>query len=189
MPSPIGHCLMGCSLYADRPADKERNWWALAALVFFANAPDLDFIPGALAGHPMLLHRMATHCLLGPLVMALVAALAFSWRGRAAALGAARLVFFGVLSHIVLDYFCAPSPGDGPMLFWPLSTGRFASSPALFPPLSTHHILSWGNVVAVIGEAAIVSVFLLVAVVRRSMTTLKPAAQRAPSYPLIEAGE
>jgi len=180
---------MGCALYADRPADSGRNWWALAALVFFANAPDLDFIPGLLAGDPHLMHRTATHSLFSPVVVAALAGLAFWWRGRQAALEAARLVFFGVLSHIVLDYFCAPSPAEGPALFWPFLPTRFAASPSVFPLLSWNHILSWGNVVGVIGEAAIVSIFLLVAFMRRSLNGLKAAEEPASSFPMAEAGE
>lgn len=179
---------MGCSLYADRPAERRRNWWTLAGFVFFANAPDLDFIPGLLTGHPLAVHRMATHSLLAALVAAAVMALALSWRGRATAFTAARIAFFGVLSHIALDYFCAPAVNEGVMLFWPVSTQRFAATPALFPLLSHHQILSWGNVEAVIGEAAIVSVFLLIAVVRRVLTSLKPvpAGSPASSAPALE---
>ena len=176
MPSPIGHCLMGCSLYADRPAERRRSWWTLAAFVFFSNAPDLDFIPGLLAGKPLMDHRMATHSLLAPVVTAAVVAMLFSWRGRQTALAAARVAFFGVLSHIALDYFCSPSPAEGVMLFWPISMQRFAAFPSVFPLLSHHHILSWGNVEAAIGEAAIVSIFLLIAVLRRALTTLEPAS-------------
>lgn len=180
---------MGCSLYADRPSDARRNWWALAALVFFANAPDLDFIPGTLMGHPMMYHRMAAHSLVATVAISLLAALAFSWRGRDEAIAAGRLVFFAVLSHLVLDFFCSPSPAEGPMLFWPFLHTRFASSPSLFPILSQKQILSWGNVAAVIAEAAIVSVFLLIAVVRRSLSGLKAGQEPAPAISLMEAGE
>src|SRR5581483_319667 len=132
---------------------------------------------------PLLVHRMATHSLVAPVAAALLAGLAMAWRGRDVARRAARVAFFGVLSHIVLDYFCSPSISEGVMLFWPFSTERFASTPAVFPLISHHHILSWGNVEAAIGEAAIVSVFLLAAVVRRWLATLEPVGTRLPEAP------
>lgn len=195
MPSPLGHCLMGCSLYADRSPVRRRSWWTLAAFVFFANAPDLDFIPGLLIGNPHAFHRTATHSLVFPVAVALLAMLISAWRGRTQAFRVGRLVFFALLSHIALDYFCAPSKDSGVALFWPLMNERFAAPTAFFPLLSHKHILSWGNVVAVIGEMAIISVLLLIALVRRWISHVPVAVDRRraatpdAAFSVAEAGE
>lgn len=195
MPSPIGHFLMGASLYADRPAEGRRSALELAAFVFFANAPDLDFIPGILTGHAHAFHRGGTHSLVFAVVAALAVALVFSWRGRAAAVRWGRMAFFGILSHVVLDYFCAPSASLGVSLFWPLSAERFASEPSIFPLLSSETIVSWGNVVAVIGEAALVGLILMIALVRRALLerahapVSAPAPRRDRAYGFTEVSE
>jgi membrane-bound metal-dependent hydrolase YbcI (DUF457 family) len=192
MPSPIGHCLMGCSLYADRSPVRRRSWWTLAAFVFFANAPDLDFIPGLLLGQPMLFHRTATHSLLFPVAMGLAASLFSAWRGRTEAFRVGRLVFFALLSHIAMDYFCAPSKEQGMMLFWPFLDERFAAPSSLFPLLSHSHVLSWGNVVATIGEAAIMAVLLITSLVRRWILERPVVVERRraptgePAYSVVE---
>jgi membrane-bound metal-dependent hydrolase YbcI (DUF457 family) len=179
---------MGASLYADRPADR-RNWLELVAFVFFANAPDLDFIPGLLMGEPHLFHRGMSHSLLFAAMVAVSVRLLCWHLGSEKAGRWARIVFFAMLSHIALDYFCAPVVAEGPMLFWPFTPLRIAHSPSLFPLFSHSHIISWGNVLAAVGEACMVGIIFMIAVVRRAMTEnirLDTAARENPESQGLE---
>lgn len=198
MPSPIGHSLMACSLYADRSPVRRRSWWTLAAIVLFANAPDLDFIPGLLLGQPLLFHRSMTHSLMFPAILGGLAFVVFACRGRAEAGRVGRLVFFATLSHVALDFFCAPAKSSGVMLFWPFSFEKFAAETPLFPLISHHTVLSWANVLAAIGESAIMSIFLLMALLRRWLSARPRLVDRrrapvhgepVPAYSAVEVGE
>jgi hypothetical protein len=64
--------------------------------------------------------------------------------------------------------------------------------PAPLPVLSSAHVLSWGNVAAAAAETAIFATILLVAIVRRSMSTVsveRSDESSVPSYPVAEARE
>jgi inner membrane protein len=195
MPSPIGHCLMACSLYSDRSPVRRRSWWTLLAFVFFANAPDLDFIPGLFLGHPQMFHRTLTHSLAFAVGTALLSSLVFAWKGRVEAGRMGRLVFFALLSHLALDYFCSPGKGSGLMLLWPLTAERFAAPSSVFPLLTHEHVMSWGNVLAVSGEAALMSIVLFIALLRRWISERALTVERRrvtapePAYSVAEVGE
>jgi membrane-bound metal-dependent hydrolase YbcI (DUF457 family) len=95
-------------------------------LMVAANAPDFDFVPGILIGHPDWLHRGVSH--------SLAAAVLFGgavWAGvRIARVGGAAwagvLMGAGYASHLMLDMF-SPDPlrFNGVPLLWPLTTGHF----------------------------------------------------------------
>src|SRR5579883_2594427 len=91
MALPVGHAAAGYLAYeAVRPAGRHRAGW-LATALLLANAPDLDYLPGLLVGHPDAWHRGVTHSLAAALAVAAgVTALAAARRlpGRLA-LGAA----------------------------------------------------------------------------------------------------
>ena len=103
----------------------------LAAAVTLANAPDLDFLPGLLVGHPSIFHRGLTHT-----IAAAVAVGAVTWiacrilrRHQRAALWAALWVAATYASHLVLDFFTTDAkPPHGAPLLWPLSD-RYLISP------------------------------------------------------------
>src|SRR5687767_6116382 len=108
MPTPIGHSLVGIAigLVAGRSLTR-KTWSSCLITVALANLPDVDFIPGYLAGNPREYHWTATHSLAAALTMgALVGAVVRRRGGRFgpafAAAGAA------YLSHILLDLLLGP---------------------------------------------------------------------------------
>jgi membrane-bound metal-dependent hydrolase YbcI (DUF457 family) len=118
----FAHATAGYLVYeAVRPADRHRPA-LLAASVLLANAPDLDFVPGWLLGHPGMFHRGVTHTLAA--VVAVTLAGALLWRGGDLASARLTALWAGVTygSHLLLDYFTtnARPPHGGPFL-WPLS--------------------------------------------------------------------
>jgi membrane-bound metal-dependent hydrolase YbcI (DUF457 family) len=118
----FAHATAGYLVYeAVRPSERHRPA-LLAASVLLANAPDLDFVPGWLLGHPGMFHRGLTHTLGAVVAVAVLGGLL--WRrgelatARITALWAAAA--YG--SHLLVDYLttCARPPHGGRFL-WPLS--------------------------------------------------------------------
>jgi len=102
-----------------------RRWLSVLVLVAAANLPDMDFIPGYLAGDPRAYHWGPTHSLaaavlIGGAVGVLGGALCGAY-GNAVVLAMAA---YG--SHIVLDMLLGRSaPGMGLQVFWPFSAEQF----------------------------------------------------------------
>src|SRR5579875_1342888 len=111
MALPVGHAAAGYLAYeAVRPAGRHRAGW-LATALLLANAPDLDYLPGLLVGHPDAWHRGVTHSL----------AAARGLPGRLA-LGAA----LAWASHLLLDFVTQNAlPPRGIPLFSPWSARTF----------------------------------------------------------------
>jgi membrane-bound metal-dependent hydrolase YbcI (DUF457 family) len=148
MPSPVGHGLAGLVLEGfsrlqgpgRRPArgrSGPRSWLAelgfALALVFAANAPDLDFIPGILIGEADRFHHGPAHSLgaavLFGLGMFIAARLARARRPIHFALWMA-LAFS---SHLFLDMFSLDKrPPNGVPLLWPLTDRYFVVAYPLF---------------------------------------------------------
>jgi membrane-bound metal-dependent hydrolase YbcI (DUF457 family) len=86
-----------------------------------ANAPDLDFLVGLMAGSINAYHPNPSHSILGALIFALAAAVSFgpSLADRCRLLGFVVLLYG---SHVLLDMLCEPfTAWTGLQLFWPLS--------------------------------------------------------------------
>src|SRR5689334_17351566 len=88
MPSPIAHSVAGLvvahlALRSNSnlqscgpglaPSRRSRVLWA-GALIFAANAADLDFLPGLFVGNVNLFHHKITHTLFAAMVFALLSA-------------------------------------------------------------------------------------------------------------------
>lgn len=135
MPSPFGHSLMGYIIYrgAGRPYTASR-WQDLLLYLFAANAADLDFIPGFLAGDPNRFHHGISHSL----GFAVLFALAFSFLLELQKREPFRrnfAIFFSLyFSHIALDYFSIDVrlPYGEPFL-WPLSDDYYMAPFAFLP--------------------------------------------------------
>jgi membrane-bound metal-dependent hydrolase YbcI (DUF457 family) len=130
MALPLGHAAAGYLAYeAVRPAGRHRAGWLAAALVL-ANAPDCDYLPGLLVGHPDAWHRGVTHSLAAAVAVAVVVGVLAAVRRLPArfALGAA----VAWASHLLLDFVTqnAHPPGGIP-LFWPWSRTFIAAHPLL----------------------------------------------------------
>ena len=143
MPTSIGHAFGGL-VAADLTRSPARPL-RLSALLFLAilvaNLPDLDFLPGALVGHPERFHRGASHSVaaaalaaitLGPLSARL-------WGGSVR--GWVSLVGAAYASHLVLDLLIRdPTGGAGIALLWPVVDARLAVNipgQSVFDPLRT----------------------------------------------------
>jgi inner membrane protein len=129
MPLPIGHSLMGYAIHDTTSEDKGFSWKSILLFVFVANLPDLDFIPGLLAGEANLYHRhFLSHSLGAALAFGVLAgAYCYFVRKKNFATNFAlfSLVYF---SHVFLDYFSMDhSAPHGVPMFWPLTTEYFAS--------------------------------------------------------------
>jgi membrane-bound metal-dependent hydrolase YbcI (DUF457 family) len=129
MPSPVGHSLMGYIIYrmAGRPA-KVRSWPEIAAYLFDANAPDLDFVPGLIVGDLGRFHQGPSHSITFAILFALVMCPFFSRPLRAFVMG-----FSLYLSRVLLDYLVQdPSPPLGVQVFWPFSDKYYMAPFAFF---------------------------------------------------------
>ncbi|HWN81925.1 MAG TPA: metal-dependent hydrolase [Candidatus Udaeobacter sp.] len=96
--------------------------WA-ALLVFAANAPDLDFVPGILLGEPDRFHHGPAHSLGGAIIFAGLAWLVARALRRRQALPIAALMGAGFMSHLFLDMCSLDTRApNGVPLFWPFSS-------------------------------------------------------------------
>ena len=133
----------------------------MGALVFAANAPDLDFVPGILIGKPGRFHHGATHTLAAVFVFGVIA-----WgSARLAGLGSARrigvVMALGFLSHLLFDWMTVETNGPyGMTLLWPLSWDRLSSPIQVFMEIRrdgraggfVQSLLQWHNVKAAAWE-------------------------------------
>ncbi len=123
MPLPLLHAVAGYTVY--HGSAKEKPDWELAvSCIVLANAADLDFIPGILAGNPDLFHHGFTHSFTAAAVAGLLfASAAKIWKKRAF-LKHFLISFFAYSTHVVLDFLLDHSPLP---LFWPLTQGKMIS--------------------------------------------------------------
>jgi membrane-bound metal-dependent hydrolase YbcI (DUF457 family) len=133
MPLPLAHSLAAVAVYKGLDADGTLAAWPrLLLAVVIANAADLDYVPGVLAGEPNLYHHVGfSHS--G--VFALAAGLAVAWLAAAAGRrwpvaaerlsavsGTALMVSLLLLSHVLLDSLNRDlRPPAGVPMFWPVS--------------------------------------------------------------------
>jgi len=144
MPSPVGHILGGLisatlASGVAQPATKSGLDWRYGLfLVFAANAPDLDFVPGMLIGSIGEYHHLASHSLMAAVIFsALVFVVMQRWRSHEARKWA-MLAAVAYLSHILLDLFTADYRAPyGMQLFWPFSQDFFIAPFSIFSDI--HH--------------------------------------------------
>lgn len=129
------HAAAGYLIYeAVRPVERHRVGLLLAA-VALANAPDLDFVPGLLAGAPAEFHRGSTHTAVAALLVAGGAGFLGWWR-RPGGYGAAWCAGFAAAaygSHLLVDFMTvdAVAPYGAPFL-WPATERFFHAGSAWF---------------------------------------------------------
>lgn len=114
----MGYTLGECTRYR-----LARNF-GMNAFVFavLANLPDVDFLPGFLAGNPNMYHHHQTHSLGFAAAMAMLGG-AIMWLAQRRFWPCFWLVFAAVSSHLVLDLLTQDfSEPYGMMLLWPLSS-------------------------------------------------------------------
>jgi inner membrane protein len=131
MPSPIAHSLAGLAIafVAFRPGtdDRRERVRFTAALVFTANAPDLDFAAGALTSDINAFHGGPSHSIVAALAAAAVGALLLG-RGAAERRRAGLALLLAYLSHIALDVLCElPGHPNRLAVLWPFTSERWTA--------------------------------------------------------------
>ena len=171
MPSPIGHSLIGLAVANLVPAARKKPYiYWLLFILFAANAPDLDFLPGWIMGDFNRFHHGISHSIGAGVIFALACALV-----SRLFTDQAKWVFIIALavftSHLVADYLGVDKvePFGAPFL-WPISQDYFLSPVSVFNPVEHGNvgeitgsvfskIFSVENVVAGFTELAIVLPF------------------------------
>lgn len=180
MATPVGHTIIGLGLgSASSRARPTAAWLVFAA--FAACAPDLDFLPGLLAGDINRYHQLASHSLTATLLFGAVSGLAGGYlrrdrRGMNWAIALAAALFYG--SHLVVDLFTTDVRAPyGIPLFWPFYGGHFMAPWTPFggvrhgvpgDPLmvflselfSVHNLIAIGVEVALLGPVAVAIAWL-----------------------------
>ena len=130
MPSPVGHSIIGLTVFQALKPRAQRWTAAVVCLVLAASVlPDLDFLPGFVVGAPNRYHHGISHSL-GFAVSLFLAGYAVErgvFRRPKAVYSLWLWLFYSV--HVLADYFAYDtSLPYGEPLFWPL-TGRYFISP------------------------------------------------------------
>jgi len=126
----FAHAAAGYLVYeVARPSGPHRPG-LLASAVVLANAADVDFVPGLLAGDPDLYHRGFTHTLGATVLVAVVAAVAARvWRWRWRPSRVAMFVGAAYGTHLLLDYVTSDVvPPHGARFLWPLSDAYYLAA-------------------------------------------------------------
>jgi inner membrane protein len=185
MPSPVGHSLIGLALglAAAVPRGELRTlparvWSARGALlgsVFVANLPDLDYLPGVLAGDLNRYHHGLTHTLGWCVLMSVAVWLLL--RAACPARAPLRVLVWCLAltgSHLLADWLTADNrPPIGILALWPFSDAHFHAPVSLFWPLLKRdyaEIFQWHNVQAIGVEALLCLPLVLLA----AWTTTRP---------------
>ncbi|MEE9447193.1 MAG: metal-dependent hydrolase [Arenicellales bacterium] len=136
MTSPVGHSLGGY-IFAGRPlhlapVTLKSRIMGLLLIIFAANAPDLDFLYGAIRGDFNAYHHQASHSLMAILIFSLgVWALSKTWKTFPAY--ATLMAGLAYASHIALDYITKDTAAPfGMQLYWPFSQRYHMASQPLF---------------------------------------------------------
>lgn len=187
MPSPVAHTLAGMTICS--ATAKRKSVAAVFAAIFLANLPDLDFLPGLLAGNANLYHHAETHSLGAMiLVVLLVAGLAKACGDNPARWAIIAALAYG--SHLLLDFFTVDTRQPyGIPLLWPFATTYVMSPVSVFldirrsadPSLFWRSLFSTHNVVAALREFLLLGVPFVVVVARDLRRRGFPSRPSAPN--------
>lgn len=176
MSTPIGHTLIGLTLFKLTPsADTNNKLLSFLLVAFAANAPDLDFIPGILVGDFNRYHQQYSHSLLFTVGFALlVFLLFFDRRVQRLQLGLVAGALYA--SHLLIDLIThdGAEPVGLPLL-WPFSSHLFHSPYTLFGGIlhgqagddfmtALQDIIAWSNIKVIAIEIVVTLPCLLIAI-------------------------
>jgi inner membrane protein len=141
MCTPIGHSLVGLSLYLgvsdNIEENRKKSWFIVLFFLLLANLPDLDFLPGFFSGNPNLYHHKWTHSLLFMVLTGFMVGLAARFIFHKDGFKWVWLSALFVFSHLVLDFLTLDQrPPIGIPLFWPLSQAHLISPLTIFSDVS-----------------------------------------------------
>ena len=171
MPTPIGHALVGATLWAAgrrlwRDADRNERRGLLGLAMVAALAPDLDFIHADAGGIAVsgLYHHGLTHSLGFALAAGLLIWGYGAMRGYAGAGVAGGLVAAAWASHGIVDLFYDDGfilNGYGLPLFWPVTGDYYIL--ALLPPVDRSAPLAAASLAALGLEIVVYGALFLAA--------------------------
>ena len=136
MASPLGHSLVGfAAAWALSRRREQVTIRSGAAIVFFANLPDVDYLPGLATGSLNAFHQGFTHSVAFAILALPLGAVLAPWLGRSRWDGAL-LACLLCLSHLLVDFLTADlRPPIGMPLLWPMSRETFNSPVSLALPM------------------------------------------------------
>ena len=171
MCTPVGHSLLGYTIYLSIKDSKKRDHWIVpVGIILVASLPDVDFIFGYLSGDPNRYHHFWTHSLVFAGLFGIIAGAGIAGLFRRFSFRFGFLGFFVIFSHIFLDFFTKDTSAPlGMQLFWPFSDNFYLSSVSLFQDVykassSSAFLKSlfvWHNLRTVLIEIAILGPMLL----------------------------
>ena len=137
MPSPVGHSLIGFTVYrASARLDEPFGWRKSALYLFAANAPDLDFIPGLFIGEPNRFHHGPSHSLAFAALFGLSLGLVLHTMKIDSIRRGFPILVGLYLSHIGLDCLSIDTAAPyGMPLFWPMSETYYKAGIAFLPDI------------------------------------------------------
>ncbi len=133
MASPIGHAIAGYTVYrASWSKTRKDNRTLLFLCLLMGIAPDFDFLPGILLGHPALYHQGISHSIGFAFISSLILAWLYNFKGGAF-LGDWGRFGLSYCSHLVMDFFAPDGrlPYGEPLL-WPITSSHYLGPFAIF---------------------------------------------------------
>ncbi len=149
MATPYGHSLTGIIVYLcfNRSILRD-NWSKVGLYVFGANLPDLDFVPGILAGTPDKFHHGISHSIGFSIVFATVMMLFSIFNIFSSPLRVFIICFLLYFLHIFVDWltYDTGAPYGLPFL-WPFSHEDYIAKDTIFLAVWRHNLLSIGTII------------------------------------------
>jgi inner membrane protein len=168
MPSPVAHSLAGLAVahFGLRYRARSCFFW-VCALIFAANAPDLDFLAGFFVGDPDRFHHGPSHTLFAAGVFGVAAAVLARAAGFVPWRRFGFLMGVSYCSHIVFDLLTRVTTGEtyGMTILWPFSSQPLMTPFHLFLDIRRDgktssfllSLLQWHNAKAVVLELAVMA--------------------------------
>jgi len=138
MASPFGHGVLGlCVAELATGRRPLRSWPWYLYILFTANAPDLDFVPGFFIGDMNRYHHTGSHSLFAAFLFGWLSGLII-WRFTKHPVAIGVIGGLVYIAHLVGDYFAQdPEAPFGIPIFWPF-LNEYYISPIPFISNITH---------------------------------------------------
>lgn len=137
MPSPLGHTLLGLGIYVLFCRNIHqwlKEWKIVLWIVFCANLPDIDFIPGLIEGNLGLYHQTYTHTLGFVLLITLITFTILKLKKNKETYYITLLTFITLIAHLILDMLTLDTKMPiGVQFLWPFSKQYFNIYPVFSP--------------------------------------------------------
>ena len=190
MATPLGHSLVAGIFYLLRDDPRDKVVPCLLFFLLFANAPDLDFLPGLLLGEISRFHHGISHSLgFGILFTGIVCGVMVSlrWLPKDRAFYWFVMGYFLYLSHLLVDSLTLDNGYPyGMPIFWPFSDAYF-NVPFYFFPNVLHGpgAISWHNLTVAFRETWVFGPAILFLLYARRKGIISDLKQRLLALSII----